>query len=76
DAQHTADELPARAAFGHSAAEYAIGLAEAAGARAVMLFHHDPNRTDGELDTLVRNLPPAKVEVQAAREGTVLDVGR
>lgn len=76
DAQHTAEELPARAAFGHSAAEYAVGLAETAGARAAVLYHHDPNRTDDQMDALLRALPPAKVEVSAAREGAVLDVGR
>jgi len=76
DAQHTAEELPARAAFGHSAAEYAVGLAESAGAGAAVLFHHDPNRTDDAMDALVGALPPAKVEVVAAREGTVFDVGR
>ena len=42
DAQHTAEELPAAAAFGHSAAEYAVALAERAGAGRVLLFHHDP----------------------------------
>ena len=43
DAQHTADELPSRAHFGHSAADYAVRLGEVAGARSVLLFHHDPN---------------------------------
>ncbi|MDQ3147470.1 MAG: MBL fold metallo-hydrolase, partial [Actinomycetota bacterium] len=38
DAQHTAEELPARAHFGHSAAPYAVGLAAAAGARSVLLY--------------------------------------
>ncbi len=33
DAQYTAEELPARATFGHSAAGYAVQLAERAGAR-------------------------------------------
>ena len=36
DAQHTAEELPARAHFGHSAAEYAVGLAMEADAKAVL----------------------------------------
>ena len=70
DAQHTAEELPARAAFGHSAADYVVGLAEAAGARSAVLFHHDPNRTDDELDALLADLRPSpEVEVHAAREG-------
>ena len=75
DAQHTAEELPAKAAFGHSAAGYALTLAEAAGARRVLLFHHDPNRTDDELDALVARFGESPVPVTAAREGDVLDLG-
>jgi len=74
DSQHTAEELPARAAFGHSAAEYALTLAEAAGARRVLLFHHDPNRTDDDLDALVARFAESPVPVTAAREGDVLDL--
>ncbi len=75
DAQHTAEELPAKAAFGHSAAGYGLTLAEAAGARRVLLFHHDPNRTDDELDALVARFGESPVPVTAAREGDVLDLG-
>jgi phosphoribosyl 1,2-cyclic phosphodiesterase len=76
DAQHTAEELPAKAAFGHSAAEYALTLAEAAGARRVLLFHHDPNRTDDEMDALVARFAESPIPVSAAREGQVLDLPR
>jgi phosphoribosyl 1,2-cyclic phosphodiesterase len=74
DAQHTAEELPAKAAFGHSAAEYGLTLAEAAGARRVLLFHHDPHRTDDELDALVARFAESPLPVVAAREGQVLDL--
>jgi len=74
DAQHTAEELEAKAAFGHSAAEYAVSLGEAAGARRVLLFHHDPARTDEQLDALLDRFSDAPVPVEAAREGTVLDL--
>lgn len=74
DAQHVADELPARAAFGHSAADYPVRLAEIAGARSVLLFHHDPNRTDDELDAMVAGFADAPVPVAAATEGTTLEV--
>jgi ribonuclease BN (tRNA processing enzyme) len=76
DAQHTAEELPAKAAFGHSAAEYALTLAEAAGSRSVLLFHHDPNRTDDEMDALVARFAESPLPVTAAREGDVLDLPR
>ena len=74
DAQHTAEELPARAHFGHSAMEYAVGLAEVAGARSVLLFHHDPNRTDDQLDAAVARFADAAIPVTAGVEGTVIDL--
>lgn len=71
DAQHTADELPSRALFGHSAADYAVRLGGLAGARSVLLFHHDPTRTDAELDAIVASFAGGPVPVTAAAEGTV-----
>ena len=72
DAQITAAEFAAKARYGHSAVEYAAGLAEAAGARHLLLFHHDPSRTDDEIDALVAGLSGSPVPVTAAAEGMVL----
>lgn len=74
DAQHTSEELPSRASWGHSAADYPVRLGELAGARSVLLFHHDPNRTDGEVDALVASFSGATVAVEAAAEGMVIDL--
>jgi phosphoribosyl 1,2-cyclic phosphodiesterase len=74
DAQHTAAEFAGREFLGHSAVEYAIGLAEAARARKLVLYHHDPSRTDDELDALVAAYQGATVEVVAAAEGLVLEL--
>jgi ribonuclease BN (tRNA processing enzyme) len=74
DAQHTAAELPSRALFGHSAADYAVRLGELAGARSVLLFHHDPNRTDDEVDALVATFAGAPLPVSAAAEGARIDL--
>ncbi|MEX2658160.1 MAG: MBL fold metallo-hydrolase [Acidimicrobiales bacterium] len=46
DAQHTAAELTPIAHFGHSSMDYPVRLAELAGAKGVLLFHHDPDRTE------------------------------
>ncbi|MBW3555610.1 MAG: MBL fold metallo-hydrolase [Actinobacteria bacterium] len=73
DAQYTAEELPARADFGHSAIEYAVGLCERAGSR-LLLYHHDPNRTDDQLDALVAPWAGHVPAVEAAREGLVVDL--
>ncbi len=74
DAQCTADELPARAAFGHAAADYGVELARRAGARHIALFHHDPARTDGEVDAMVASFGDAPVRVTGAREAVALDL--
>ncbi len=74
DAQHTAAEFPTRRHLGHSAVEYAVGLAQAAGARRLVLFHHDPSRTDDEIDALVAAHQGGPVAVVAATEGLVLEL--
>lgn len=76
DAQHTAEELPARAYLGHSAVEYAVGLGERCGVGTVVLFHHDPARTDDEIDAIVAGQQGRGLQVMAAMEGTVLHMGR
>ena len=50
------DEVAAEAAFGHTAADYAIELGRRAGARRVLLTHHKPGRTDDELDMLAAHV--------------------
>ena len=56
DSQYTASELPLRLHYGHSAADYAVALAKAGGASRVLLFHHDPERTDSEVAAIERSM--------------------
>lgn len=72
DAQYLASEFPRVAYLGHAAVEYAVSLAEAAGARRLAMFHHSPERTDAEIDEMVRNVRSRDVEVFAAAESTSL----
>jgi len=74
DSQHTAAELPRLGFLGHSAVEYAIALAQRAHARQLALFHHDPWRTDAEIDALVAQHSTASVRVFAAHDGMVMDL--
>jgi ribonuclease BN (tRNA processing enzyme) len=74
DAQYLDDELAARASFGHASCGYAVRLAERAGARRLLLYHHDPPRTDDELDAVVATYAGGPVPVDGAREGMVLDL--
>jgi phosphoribosyl 1,2-cyclic phosphodiesterase len=74
DAQHTAEEFAHCPAFGHSSIEYALGLAEAAGVKQVVLFHHAPGRTDDDLDRLARSVDGAKVAALFARQGDIVEL--
>jgi phosphoribosyl 1,2-cyclic phosphodiesterase len=60
--------------FGHAAADYAVALAQRAGARRVALFHHRPDRTDDTLDELARRFAAAPVPVLVAAEEQFLEV--
>jgi phosphoribosyl 1,2-cyclic phosphodiesterase len=76
DAQYTLEELPARRSWGHCAADYPALLAEKAGARRVLLFHHEPGRTDRQVERLadeVRARHP-DVLIDPAVEGAVIDL--
>lgn len=74
DASLLPGELAAEASFGHAAADYAVGLAAAAGAGRAVLFHHKPDRTDDELDALGGRLAQAPVPVTVAAEGWILSL--
>ena len=53
DAMFTQPEADARVGWGHSSLERAVDLGVAAGVGRLALFHHDPNRSDHELDRLL-----------------------
>jgi ribonuclease BN (tRNA processing enzyme) len=66
-----AEELNPARTFGHAAAEYAIGLAKAAGARETLLLHHRPDRTDAELDKRAARLANSPVPTTLGADGGV-----
>lgn len=80
DAQYTRAELAHRFHWGHAAADYSVELAEACGVERVLLFHHDPARTDAEVAALRDAVDRAAVDrgagvrVDIAREGDVVDL--
>ena len=54
DAQYTQDEMEKdKLGWGHSSFEFAIENAYKAGVKKLLLTHHDPERTDEELDILI-----------------------
>jgi phosphoribosyl 1,2-cyclic phosphodiesterase len=74
DAQLLRAEVPSEASFGHAAADYAVSLGRAAGARRVMLFHHRFDRTDAALDCIAGRFASSAPPVVVAAEGATLDV--
>ncbi|MGZ6741868.1 MAG: MBL fold metallo-hydrolase [Nocardioides sp.] len=77
DSQHLAAQFPDVEYLGHASVEYAVELAREAGARAYALYHHDPARTDDEVDEMVehaRRVARGDLEVFSAYEGLTLDL--
>ncbi|MFH1570403.1 MAG: MBL fold metallo-hydrolase [Gemmatimonadota bacterium] len=75
DAHYTADEHPAHCGLGHSCDADAVEMAEAAGARRLLLFHHHPDHVDGIIDAVVRSHRGRDVPVEAARQGAQIRLG-
>ena len=78
DAQYLdADRKPG---WGHTTMESAVDVALRAGARELVLYHHDPERTDDALDEIERRAVKVvserrgKLRVRVAREGLELAV--
>lgn len=81
DTQFTVAEYQTRPHWGHSCPEDAIEICREAGARALVLFHHAPERTDDEIDALLLryqgllDAEGAPLRLHAAFEGLELAVG-
>jgi phosphoribosyl 1,2-cyclic phosphodiesterase len=65
DSNYTDEEFPARVGRGHSTWQEGARLAEAAGARTLAIFHHDPEHDDRFLDRVA-------AEAAAMRPGTIV----
>ena len=79
DAQFEAHELAVKADWGHCTVEYAVRVAAEAGARRLVLFHHDPAHSDDTIDRLLGDARAAAVgtsvgEIIAASEGLTVSL--
>jgi phosphoribosyl 1,2-cyclic phosphodiesterase len=80
DAMYLDDEYARVRGWGHSRVDDAVRLAEDAGARRLLLFHHDPERSDDALDAIVGDVRRgvaergSALEVFAAAEGASIDL--
>lgn len=76
DAMYTEEEYPAKVGWGHSTYRQNLDLADEAGVKKLLFFHHDPTRDDSqiaELVALARETAASEgksFEIDAASEGT------
>jgi phosphoribosyl 1,2-cyclic phosphodiesterase len=79
DTQFKPEEYDKRPHWGHSTPNHAIGIASQAGAKLLVLFHHDPHRTDDQIDAIEGYYRARAAEhglmLTAAREGLTLTRG-
>lgn len=80
DAQYLEQDMPHKHGWGHSLVSQACGLAAAAEVKHLILFHHDPERADQELDSIEQearrwfqrqDLP---IQCTAAFEGLTMEI--
>jgi len=80
DAQYTAAEYAAKEGWGHSTVEYVVDAAMAANVRHLALYHHDPNRTDSDVEVLLEGARQrvadagSKLMISGAAEGSVVSL--
>ncbi len=55
DAQYLPSDMPFKRGWGHSQVSQTCELAHAAGVKQLVLFHHDPTRSDDALDAIQKN---------------------
>jgi len=77
DSAYTEDELASKRGWGHGTHDRSIDLAKAAGVKTLVMTHHEPTRTDDELDELFLEIRKKhgnnNLELVMAHEGLVLE---
>ena len=76
DSQYTAAEYKEHKGWGHSSFDLAIETAKKANVKKLVFFHHDPGRTDKQLNKIEKQYQKISVntDVLMAREGLTIEV--
>jgi phosphoribosyl 1,2-cyclic phosphodiesterase len=74
DSQYTPEEYATKRGWGHSTFEEGVKLAQQAGAKRLVLFHHDPTQNDAAVREKEKRAKALFADVVAAYEGLVIDV--
>jgi phosphoribosyl 1,2-cyclic phosphodiesterase len=80
DAQYIENDMPHKHGWGHSLASQACALAVAAEVKQLVLYHHDPDRTDDEIDAIQEDARDwlrqrgSAIQCTAAYEGLAVEI--
>jgi len=80
DSQYTTQEIKTRQGWGHSDYQTTFEMAYKAGAKKLILFHHDPSRTDPEVKAIevlckdLANKKDSSMIIQAAKENSEIEL--
>jgi len=72
DASYTDEEYPAHRNWGHSTWQEGVRLADEAGVKTLVIFHHDPGHDDDFMDRIAGDAALARPGTIVAQEGLVL----
>jgi phosphoribosyl 1,2-cyclic phosphodiesterase len=75
DAQYTPEEYQAKVGWGHSTYAAGAEVARSAGVGRLVLFHHDPQRSDEGVASVEKAAQALFPSTVAAREGMTLTIG-
>ncbi len=82
DSQYVPTDMPHKRGFGHSLVEDVLSLGQFAKPGRLVLFHHDPDRSDDALDEIGKSSKAwlkeraKNVELLVAHEGLKLELGK
>jgi phosphoribosyl 1,2-cyclic phosphodiesterase len=74
DSTYTDAELPARVGWGHSTWQEGVRLVRRAGAKRLVVFHHDPDHDDDDMAAIEKELADQSDDALVAREGLRLEL--
>ncbi len=81
DCSYTRDEYPSKRGWGHGTFDAALAMASRVGAKSLYCTHHEPTRSDDELEEAFADAvahcarPRGPMQVYLAREGLEVDLG-
>jgi ribonuclease BN (tRNA processing enzyme) len=78
DTQYTQEEYASKVGWGHTTFEHALAAAKKNNVKRMALYHHDPTRTDAQVEALAekycRTDESGDTEVFFAQEGMLIEL--